>query len=156
MGREVRKVPANWEHPKYGRFGSDWYTPLFYGAGGRYEKRAQAWLDEANKWAAGERPDYAGSDAPVFYQDWDGAPPESEYYMLVGVPDAECTHFMLYESTSKGTPLGPAFATLEEVAEHAAEYASTFASIKTTKEEWLRMLSGDCVMTEIAPGIVAT
>lgn len=155
MGREVRKVPANWQHPKGGRFGRDHYAPLFYGAGGRFEKKAQAWLDEANKWAAGERPDYAGNDAPQFYQDWDGPPPESEDYMLAGVPDSECTHYQLYESTSEGTPLGPPFATLEEVATHAAEHASTFASFRATKEDWLRMLSADHVVTEIAPGVIA-
>ncbi len=155
MGREVRKVPPDWQHPKGGRFGDDRYEPLFYGAGGRYEKKAQAWLDEANKWAAGERPSYAGDDAPQFYQDWDGPPPEADRYMLVGVPDSDCTHFQLYESTSEGTPKSPPFATLEEVAVYAAEHATTFASFKATKEEWLKMLSADFVATEIAPGIMA-
>ena len=157
MGREIRKVPPGWQHPPSDGTRGGRYKPLHYGAGGRFETRARAWLAGCAKWEAGERPDYAGDDAPLFYWDWEGAPPSQEDYMLVGVPDSECTHFMLYESTTEGTPQSPAFATLEEVAEYAAEHATTFASFKATKEEWLRMLSPGSrgVITEIAPGIIA-
>jgi hypothetical protein len=156
MGREIRMVPPNWQHPPSNGGRGGQYKPLFYGAGGRFEKRADEWLAECAKWQAGERPDYADDDAPKYYWDWDGMPPSVEDYMLVGVPDEECTRFMLYESTTEGTPLTPAFATLEEVAEYAAEHATTFASFKATKEDWLRMLApGGLVTTQIAPGIVA-
>ncbi len=150
MGREVRRVPPDWQHPnKYDR-----PKPLFYGAGGRYEKQAREWLAEAIKWSQGERPDYARDEAPEFYWDWDGAPREADDYMLVGVPDAACTHFQLYESTSEGTPIGPVCATLDEVATHAAEHASVFADLKASKEEWLRICGGEPVMVELAPGFV--
>jgi hypothetical protein len=157
MSREVRMVPPNWQHPPSDGSRGGKYKPLYYGAGGRFEKRARKWLDECAKWEAGERPDYAkGEDVPLFFWDWDGAPPSQEDYMLVGVPDSECTHYMLYESTSEGTPKSPAFATLEGVAAYAAEHCTTFASFKATREEWLRMLSpGGVVMTEIAPGMIA-
>lgn len=156
MGREVRKVPPGWRHPKSdGRCGGE-YKPLHYGAGGRFEKRAEEWLTECAKWQTGERPDYAGNDAPKYFWDWGGMPPSVEDYMLVGAPDSDCTHFALYEDTTEGTPLSPAFATLEEVAEYAAAHCSTFADFMATKEGWLRMLQSDVgVMTEIAPGIVA-
>jgi hypothetical protein len=157
MGREIRMVPPDWQHPANEGYRNGKYKPLYYGAGGRYEAKAKAWLDGLAKWQAGERPDYAGDDAPAFFWDWDGNPPSADDHMLVGVPDEACTHFMLYESTSEGTPLSPAFVTLEAVAIYAAEYCSTFASFKATSEEWLRMLSPGSpgVMTEIAPGIVA-
>lgn len=152
MGRELRRVPADWQHPKDEY--RDRHKPLYYGAGGRYEKRAREWLTEANKWATGERPDYADEDAPEFYWDWGGAPPQAEDYMLVGVPDAACTHFQLYEDTSEGTPCGPVFATIEEVAEHAAEHATTFASFRASKADWLKILRDEPYVVEIAPGIV--
>jgi hypothetical protein len=156
MGREIRMVPPNWQHPPSdgGRGGQ--YKPLYYGAGGRFEAKANKWLAECAKWQAGERPDYAGDDAPMYYWDWDVPPPSVEDHMLVGVPDSECTHYMLYESTTEGTPLSPACATLEEVAEYAANHCTTFADFKTTKEQWLEMLSpGGMVMTRIAPGLIA-
>jgi hypothetical protein len=152
MGRELRKVPPNWQHPQDSY--RERHKPLHYGAGGRYERRAQEWLDEANKWAAGERPDYADESAPQFFWDWEGGPPLAEDYMLVGVPDKDCTHFMLYENTSEGTPLSPAFATVEQVAEHAAEHATTFARFKASKEDWLKILRGEPYAVKIAPGIV--
>lgn len=157
MGRELRKVPADWQHPPSDGSRGGRHKPLFYGAGGRFEKRADAWLAGCAKWQAGERPHYAGDDAPTYFWDWDGAPPSSEDYMLVGVPDEACTHFRLYESTSEGTPLSPAFGTIEEVARWAADNgASTFANYTASYDEWLKMLSpGGVVMTEIAPGMVA-
>jgi hypothetical protein len=154
MGREVRRVPPDYTHPTDRRYSRP--ASLFYGAGGRYEAKAREWLANANKWAAGERPDYAGDDAPEFFWDWDGGPPVAEDYMLVGVPDAACTHLQLFETTSEGSPISPVFATLEALAAWAADHATTFADYHATREEWLRMLSpGGVVTTEIAPGIVA-
>lgn len=156
MGREIRMVPPDWKHPPSDGYRGGKHKPLFYGAGGRFEKRADDWLAACEKWQAGDRPDYAGDDAPRYFWDWDGAPPSAEDYMLVGIPDSACTHYMLYESTSEGTPLSPAFATLQEVAEYAAKNCTTFASYKASAEEWLRMLSpGGMVSTRIAPGVIA-
>jgi hypothetical protein len=153
MGREVRRVPPDWKHPIDET--RDRAKPLHYGAGGRYEKQAREWLAEAIKWSNGERPDYAGDDSPEFYWDWDGGPREAEDYMLVGVPDEACTHFQLYETTSEGTPCKgcPVFATIDEVATWAAEHATTFASLKADKATWLKILGGEPVMVEIAPGM---
>lgn len=107
MGREIRKVPADWKHPPNDGSRGGRYKPLYYGAGGRFERKANEWLAECSKWQAGERPDYAGDDAPRYYWDWDGAPPSEEDYMLVGVPDEACTHFMLYEVNERGHPAKP-------------------------------------------------
>jgi hypothetical protein len=149
-------VPPDWQHPPNDGTRGGRYKPLHYGAGGRFERMAEEWLAECAKWQAGERPDYAGDDAPRYYWDWDGNPPSEEDYMLVGVPDAQCTHYMLYESTSEGTPVSPAFATLEALCVYAADHCSTFADFKATKEEWLRMLSpGGLVTTRIAPNMIA-
>lgn len=137
MGREIRMVPPGWEHPK----GPDGrHLPLFYGGGGEFERRVKDYAERKARWDSGEDGNRARFPA-LSFADWDGEPPEHDDYMLVGVPEEACTLYQLYESTSEGTPEGPPFATLEEVAAHAAEHATTFADFRATKEEWLRMLS---------------
>lgn len=143
MGREIRKVPKDWKHPFDEARGRA--RPLRDGAG--FHGRAQRWLADCAKWEAGERPDYTGDDAPRYFWDWDGPPPSAEDYMLIDVPDEQRTHFMLYETTSEGTPCHdcPAFETIEELCEWAAVHATTFASFTATKDEWRKMLDANFV-----------
>ena len=57
--------------------------------------------------------------------------------------DKEATHFMMYESTSEGTPLSPAFATPEELARWLVENnASAFVGETASYEGWLRVARG--------------
>lgn len=138
MGREVRRVPANWQHPKdeRGRF-----IPLFDGAD--YERRASDWDEGAAKWARGEFPDYAGEESKkLTYEEWKGERPKAEDYMP-NWPDSERTHYMMYEDTSEGTPISPAFATPEELARWLADAgASAFGSSTASYEAWLRVAEG--------------
>lgn len=91
MGREVRRVPATWEHPK--------------GANGRHMP--------------------LGADA---------MPPW---------PEAERTHWQMYENTSAGTPLSPPCETPEALAKWLADhYADAGAGTTGTAEEWLAMIKG--------------
>lgn len=53
--------------------------------------------------------------------------------------------WQLWETTSEGSPQSPVFATFEELCEWCAENATTFASFKATKEEWMKMLDDDFV-----------
>jgi len=48
--------------------------------------------------------------------------------------------YQLWETTSEGSPISPVFSTFEELCEWCADNASTFASFKATKEEWMKML----------------
>lgn len=122
MGREVRRVPANWEHPKDadGR-----YIPLFDGA--KFAKRVASWDEEAAKWAEGFRSNFNGAWVPLTdeqkgkpYASWDGERPDPKDYMPLW-RDEERTHLMMYEDTSEGTPIRPAFATAEELARWLAD-----------------------------------
>lgn len=86
MGREVRRVPADWEHPR----------------------------DERGKFI----PTYS----------WD----------MPQWPENEATHYMMYEDTSEGTPISPAFATKEELARWLTDTgASAFGRLTATYEQWL-------------------
>lgn len=145
MGRELRKVPANWEHPKKddGR-----YHPMFDKF---YGDALADWLKEHEQWENGTHPDLI--DKPErkeeypFYAMWGGNPPDVEYYQTKKYLPEELTHIQLYETTSEGTPKSPVFKAdeLEKLCEYAAENCTTFASFKATKEEWFKMLSEDFV-----------
>jgi len=133
MGREVRRVTAGWQHPKDERTGN--YKPLF--AGEKYERR----LKEFEERLVSE-----GMQSAL---DWCGNPPNINDYMP-NWPEAERTHLMIYEDTSEGTPISPAFATPEELARWCADNgASAFGNMTADYEHWLRIAQGSS-----APGLV--
>lgn len=134
MGREIRRVPANWEHPtdERGR-----YKPQHDRS---FAKAAAEWDRENAEWETGTHPDRAGHDCP--YDQWAGQRPYSEYYMP-DWPASERTHYQMYEDTSEGTPMSPVFATPEEVARWCADNgASMFGSSGASYEEWLSIAQG--------------
>jgi len=123
MGREVRMVSKDWQHPKRDD-GS--YVPLL---GGSYSADEKEFLKIANEKGLQEAVDYMGC-------------PEKERYM----PDwteNEATYYMMYENTSEGTPISPAFETPEELARWLTDNnASAFAGQTATYESWLRVARG--------------
>lgn len=141
MGREVRMVPPNWQHPKNDR-GS--YIPLFPSG---FEQCLADWELGKTKWAEGLRDDYHGGWTPIdadsgTYEEWDGEAPKAEDYMPT-FPEGTATHLMMYETTSEGTPISPAFATPEELAQWLYDHhASAFADQTASYEDWLRVAKG--------------
>lgn len=116
MGREVRKVPANWEHPKdeMGR-----YIPLY----DNFVNDMKQFFGRVSSNGLSEALEYYG-----------GSPKFSKYMH----PEGERTHYMMYETTSEGTPISPAFATPEELARWLADTgASAFGSLTATYQDWL-------------------
>lgn len=142
MGREVRRVPANWEHPKRenGR-----YIPLH---GGSVSQRQAEWDEEFAQWQRGFRRDYANDgwkpreDDDDDFEGWYGKRPVPEEYMP-DWPESERTHYQMYEDTSEGTPISPVMATPEELARWLADNgASAFAGQTASYESWLRVCNG--------------
>lgn len=144
MGREVRKVPADWQHPKDAR---GRYIPLH---GGSFAESAAEWDESTARWAKGERrnwgndtwqpiePEYVG----MTYEEWSGPRPVASDYMP-DWPADQRTHLMMYEDTSEGTPISPAFATPEELARWLADTgASAFGSMTASYEHWLHVCRG--------------
>lgn len=126
MGREVRRVPANWQHPNDVRTGR--HKPLY--PGDRYAEAAQEFMEKANA---------EGLQAAI---DWHGQAPDQNDYMP-NWPESERTHYMMYEDTSEGTPISPAFATPEELARWLADTgASAFGDSTASYEGWLRVANG--------------
>ena len=135
MGREVRLVPSNWEHPKE----NGQYKPLF---GSTYEEEIQDWRDEKRKWDSGIYPEWASEkDKKLSYNEWAGNAPNPKNYMPQFKTE-EKTHFMMYETTSEGTPISPAFETKEELARWLSDNgASAFAGMKATYDQWLSTIN---------------
>ena len=147
MGREVRKVPAAWQHPKEkvpdyrtGRM-VERYKPLFPGE--RYQPAVDEWDAECAKWKAGWRPDYCSPESlAMCYEQWAGQRPHRDDYMP-NWPDSERTHYMMYEDTTEGTPISHAFATPEELAKWLADTnASAFGDEGACYDSWLNIAYG--------------
>src|SRR5271156_6251442 len=107
MGREIRKVPKDWQHPRWtadntirsnliGKF-----QPLF---DGDYDTVAQEWIANFALWQAGKHP----HQEDYYFWEYD-SPPDRESYRERKWTEAEATHFVVYETVSEGTPVTPAF-----------------------------------------------
>ena len=130
MGREVRRVPADWEHPRDKRGN---YIPLF---GGSYEEEAEEFLSIVNS---------QGLQKAI---DWMGVPKSEDY--MPDWPAEDRTHLMMYETCSEGTPISPAFETPEELARWLADNnASAFGISTASYEGWLRVARGGYAPTAV-------
>jgi hypothetical protein len=124
MGRKVRN---DWVHPQ-GKNGER-YKPLFPGK--YYEERANEFMKKANQEGLQEAIDYCGNPPDInnFMPDWS---------------ENEKTHFMMYENTSEGTPISPAFETPEKLAQWLVDNnASAFGSETASYEAWLNICKGE-------------
>lgn len=142
MGREVRMVPATWEHPR----NEKGFIPLHDGS---YAKAAAEWDFARSQWEADLCEVWSPTGASTWkpregrelkyarYTDWAGPRPSPDDYMP-DWPEDQRTHLMMYEDTTEGTPISPAFATPEELARWLADTgASAFGNMTATYEQWL-------------------
>lgn len=162
MGREVRRVPANWQHPKaFNVYRQRMeYVPLYDGGRRSYEAEAAEWDEGWQKWQDGLVASGYGDEAPWRlrqpddgdrYTDYAGPRPSPDDYMP-NWPEEQRTHLMMYEDTSEGTPISPAFETPEKLARWLADNgASAFANDTATYDQWLRVCQGGW-----APSMVIT
>lgn len=129
MGREIRRVPANWEHPKKSepnhRLGimEERYQPM---RDTSVESAWAEWQAEFAAWLAGKHDrviaEYGATNYPKAepyraFCAWHGAPPEPAYYR----PDwdeSTATWYQVYETVSEGTPVTPPFATQAELVDY--------------------------------------
>lgn len=115
MGREIRKVPAGWQHPKKEywtmRGREERFIPLY---DHEYDTACNDWWADAVAWDKRKTPASTEPDAERWYWDDAGMPPDKEMYRPQW-SDAERTHFQIYETVSEGTPVSPVFASLDEM-----------------------------------------
>lgn len=133
MGRELKRVPMNFNYQKH----SVWYG--FYlevstcmGDKHCEQCREMARIKEIPMTSYG-CPDY----------DKYLAEPLGKLKELLAPPAGD--GYQLWETTSEGSPVSPVFATLDELCEWCEKNATTFGSWKASKSEWKEMLSNDMV-----------
>jgi len=141
MGREIRMVPPYWKHPTDE---NGTHIPLYKGP---FSKKLADWLEGERMWNLGFQEDWSKwpeeqlwkkrADDIGPYEEWEGPKPARQDYM----PEFEegaATHLCMYESTTEGTPISPAFATPEELAKWLADNdASAFGSMTASYDQWL-------------------
>ncbi len=152
MGREVRMVPPDYEHPRDKR---GWLIPLHDGL----TMDIKEWEFKKEKWDKGLRLDFSvwpektiyipkdpnREDLKCTWEEWYGEKPSQEDYML-DFPNELRTHYMMFETCSEGTPISPAFATKEELARWPTDNnASASGKDTASYEAWLAMINeGRC------------
>ena len=123
--REPRNVPEGWEHPRSHR-------------------------DDDPR-------DDDGRFIPLFPRSalsWNDEDPDCNIKEEDVMPDFgdTATHLMMYERTSEGTPISPAFRTPEELARWLTDNkASVFAGMTMGYEDWLETIG-----TGLSPPVILT
>lgn len=107
MGREVRRVPADWQHPKDDD--DEHYKPLYDKS---FENAAIDWKRDLADFED-QSPEERGT--ALEYWEWNGNPPDRDTYRP-NWPAASRTHYQLYETVTEGTPLSPPMPSLEDLA----------------------------------------
>jgi hypothetical protein len=120
MGRELRLVPPNWQHPRDDR---GQLQPMHHGS---FSEAFSRWIEDFDRVRRGElseseRVCYAG-EGKTALAEWlkdEGTPPDPAYY---GTWDpATATWFQVWETVSEGTPVTPPFATAAELVDYLVE-----------------------------------
>ena len=137
MGREVRRVPADWQHPRNAKGN---YRPL---RDRPYAVDEAEWLAEREKW---DRREIGYANPEVYerytFAEWHGPRPDPEEYMPDWPAEAR-THYQMYECTSEGTPISPVMPDPESLAHWLADNnVSAFGSQTASYEAWLRVCRG--------------
>lgn len=124
MGREVRRVPPNWEHPRYTK--EDAKRPEDIGEyrvcfNEDYDTAAEKWIKELLIWTTGQHEGQIGEHPTSckYYWEYVGSPPDEEYCRPKFTE--EPTWFQMYETVSEGSPVSPPFSTEEELARYLSE-----------------------------------
>lgn len=123
MGREIRRVPPDWEHPRDERTGK--YLPMY---DCDFLSEARKWMDEAIAWDNGTHPKKGDSDCLFFWQY--SNPPDEETCRPAFT--SEPTAYQIYETVSEGTPTSPVFQNTDEMRKwligegHSPETADAF------------------------------
>lgn len=118
MGREVRRVPPHWDHPKAMFPYGEGYQPMFDET---FEHAVAEWEAEKKKFKSDPKEQAkAKKYGYTTYEEYAGdAPDHPEYYRPW--KDEEATWYQLWETVTEGTPVSPPFATPEELIDYLAK-----------------------------------
>ena len=119
MGREIRRVPPNWEHPrdKQGR-----YLPLHDIT---HEEAMAKWTAQEELWNLGHHPSLLQHPEArgYSYEEWSDQRPNPQYHRPAF--QEEPTWYQVYENVTEGTPVTPPMPSLEDLEEHLVSSGTT-------------------------------
>ena len=134
MGRELRRVPMDFDYPTH----NVWYGFLCDRVTTCISRNGKdQYCERCRKFAQIKGIPFDSIGCPDY--DTYLAEPIRKLKELLAPPVGE--GYQLWSTTSEGEPQSPVFATLDELCEWCAENATTFATYKATKEQWKQMLS---------------
>jgi hypothetical protein len=149
MGREIRNVPPNWDHPKMENWSDGRLQPMF---DKRFEDEAAEWKADFAKWERGERPGHCGGEnRNLEFWEWDNGPPDRAYYRPW--KDEDATWFQVWETVSEGTLVTPPFATRDELVEYLVRHGD-FCDQERGDGPWKRENAEHFVNRGSAPSMV--
>ena len=129
MGREIRRVPCEWEHPKNEKGN---YQPMF---DEDFDTVLDKWVNGYKLWKEGKHEDQIKyPNKTTTYWDWVGNPPNPEYYRPKWKKE-EMVCFQVYETVSEGTPVTPAFLTKKELIKYLIDYGTFWDDKGYTREQ---------------------
>lgn len=148
MGREARRVPLGWEHPKEN---DGYYKPLHDGC--KLNAAMESWDKGLILWLNGERAGYQDGERVTVaidedlaqtregFEEWDGQRPNPDDYMPV-FTEEEAVGWQMYETCSEGTPISPVMKSPEDLADWLFENkADAFADMTATRAGWLSTIT---------------
>jgi hypothetical protein len=140
MGREIRMVPPNWDHPiSADNPGQEDHQPMIDQS---FEQAAEEWLADFDRIRAGHLSDHERECYPRGVCEWaaDNVAPDPAYYRPWR--DGEATWFQLWETVSEGTPVSPPFATKAELIEYLAANGDFWDQERCHKPDWKYLWGG--------------
>lgn len=153
MGREIRRVPPNWQHPKSDEMQ---YNPLY---DRDFDTELEEWLSEYRAWKKTgyaeecvRHPEFVSMGPAAAFADWQGGPPDPEYYRPNWTPE-EATWFQMYETVTEGTPVTPPFATEEELIQYLVKNG-TFWDQRRGDGPWSEKAARGMVQRGWAPSMM--
>jgi hypothetical protein len=130
MGREIRRVIPNWQHPKNG----DKFIPM------HDESVQEAWDEWLGNWGRISQLDEAAQrkelliECSVFnlyteFCSYYGTSPDPDYYRPCWTAE-DATWYQVYETVSEGTPMSPPFETADELVYYLCNHGTFWDSKK--------------------------
>jgi len=156
MGREIRRVPKNWNHPKKQQAWGEDYIPL----SDDYVGYLKYWKEDVDQFIKcmteviekGKTKIYDTTYTDVqevfdyLNEDNQMLPANPENYMPSG------PWYQLFETVSEGTPLSPPFATPEELIEHLVEHGDSWKNVPWSRENAEAMLKQGFTLSGVVTG----
>ena len=117
MGREIRRVPPHWEHPRYTT--DDALSPSMVGEyrpchDRDFKTAALEWKEEFRQWERGAHEDARKYGCDEF---WEYCPPPDKNTCRPAFVENP-SWYQVYETVSEGTPVTPPFKTKDELYRH--------------------------------------